>query len=72
MRACPIWLSFLLLSMGGATFAQEWTEFVSKDDLFSTNFPGTPQITQSTYRSQFGADLPSRCVQASPARVAFR
>jgi hypothetical protein len=73
MRACPILAVFLLLSMGGATFAQEWTEFVSKDDLFSTNFPGTPQITQSTYRSQFGADLPSHVYSASlgPSRFSM-
>ena len=44
--------------------AQEWTEFVSKDDRFTTNFPGAPQVTESTYRSQFGADLPSRVYSA--------
>ena len=73
MRACPIVAAFVLMSMGGATFAQEWTEFVSKDDLFSTNFPGTPQITQSTYRSQFGADLPSHVYSASlgPSRFSM-
>ena len=65
MRASPIVAAFVLMSMGGATFAQEWTEFVSKEDLFSTNFPGTPQITQSTYRSEFGADLPSHVYSAS-------
>jgi hypothetical protein len=73
MRACPVVAAFVLLSIGGATFAQDWTEFVSKEDLFSTNFPGTPQITQSTYRSQFGADLPSHVYSASlgPSRFSI-
>jgi hypothetical protein len=65
--------AFLVLSLGSAVFAQEWIEFVSREDLFSTNFPGTPQITQSTYRSQFGADLPARVYSASlgPSRFSI-
>ena len=50
----------MVVALSTAAFAQEWTEFVSKEDGFSTNFPGTPAITESTYRSQFGADLPNR------------
>jgi hypothetical protein len=38
----------------------EWTEFVSIEDGFSINFPGKPTITNTTYKSQFGADLPAR------------
>ena len=44
----------------GSALAQDWTEFVSKEDRFTTNFPGTPVVKESTYRSQFGADLPAR------------
>jgi hypothetical protein len=52
------------LSMSAPAFAQ-WTEFVSKEDRFTTNFPGPPQVTESTYKSQFGADLPARVYSAT-------
>ena len=31
----------LILSLPGAALAQEWTEFSSKEDLFTCNFPGS-------------------------------
>jgi len=61
----------IVVSLTTAAFAQEWTEFVSKEDGFSTNFPGAPAITQATYRSQFGADLPSRVYNAALGRSRF-
>lgn len=61
----------MALSLWTTAFAQEWTEFVSKEDGFSTNFPGRPTITASTYRSQFGADLPSRVYSAALGRSRF-
>jgi hypothetical protein len=56
----------------GPAFAQEWIEFKSLDDRFTTNFPGPPTITQTTYRSQFGANLPARVysVTQGPSRYA--
>jgi hypothetical protein len=44
--------------------AQEWIEFESRDDRFTCNFPGQPTVTQTTYKSQFGADLPARVYSA--------
>lgn len=55
----------LTLSISGAALAQEWTEFVSRDDRFTTNFPGSPQVKGTTYKSQFGADLPARVYSAT-------
>jgi hypothetical protein len=52
--------SVLVLSLAGSAFAQEWDEFVSKDERFSCNFPGKPTITETTWTSQFGAILPAR------------
>ena len=61
----------IVASLSTAAFAQEWTEFASREDGFSTNFPGAPTITQSTYRSQFGADLPARIYTATQGRSRF-
>ena len=67
---CVIAVAMVVL-LSTAAFAQEWTEFVSREDGFSTNFPGTPTITGSTYRSQFGADLPARVYSAPLGRSRF-
>jgi hypothetical protein len=61
----------IVASLSTAGFAQEWTEFASREDGFSTNFPGAPTITTSTYRSQFGADLPARVYSATLGRSRF-
>lgn len=54
-----------LLFMSGTASAQEWTEFASREDRFTANFPGQPTITQTTYKSQFGADLPAHVYSAT-------
>ena len=60
MRLTPLLSSILVVSLSGTSFAQEWDEFVSKDERFSCNFPGTPTVTETTWTSQFGAILPAR------------
>ena len=60
MRLIPLISSALVLALSGSAFAQEWDEFVSKDERFSCNFPGEPTITETTWTSQFGAILPAR------------
>jgi hypothetical protein len=57
--------------ISGSASAQEWTEFASKEDRFTTNFPGSPQVKPSTYTSQFGADLPSRVYSATRGASRF-
>lgn len=61
------------LAMSTTAFAQEWTEFASKEDRFTINFPGEPRVTETTYKSQFGADLPARVYSASlgPSRFSM-
>ena len=61
----------MVVSLSTAALAQEWTEFVSREDGFSTNFPGSPTLTESTYRSQFGADLPARVYSAALGRSRY-
>jgi hypothetical protein len=60
MRLTPLISSVLVLALSSSAFAQEWEEFVSKDERFTCNFPGKPTITETTWTSQFGAVLPAR------------
>ena len=60
MRLMPLMSSALVLAMSGTSFAQEWTEFVSREDRFTITFPGQPTVTETTWTSQFSAILPAR------------
>jgi hypothetical protein len=43
----------------------EWIEFASLDDRFTANFPGQPKVTETTWSSEYGADLPARVYTAA-------
>jgi len=60
MRLMPLISSALVLALSGTSFAQEWTEFVSKEEHFTITFPGQPKVTETTWTSQFNAILPAR------------
>ena len=60
MRLMPLMSVALVLAMSGTSFAQEWVEFVSRDDRFTITFPGQPTVTETTWTSQFSAILPAR------------
>jgi hypothetical protein len=53
-------IAALSFALSAPAFAQEWVEFASRADRFSINFPAQPTVTETTYRSQFGADLTAR------------
>src|SRR5213593_420704 len=65
MRLTPLVSAAVVLSMSGASFAQEWIEFANREDRFTCNFPSPPKVTEITYRSEFGADLPARVYSAT-------
>ena len=44
--------------------AQEWTEYASRADRFTANFPGQPTVTDTTSTSEYGANLPTRVYSA--------
>ena len=66
-------VSACVLVLSAPAFAQEWTEYASRQDSFTANFPGVPIVTDTTYRSEFGADLPARVYTASlgPSRFSM-
>jgi hypothetical protein len=60
MRMAPMISAVLVLSLAGAAFAQEWAEYINPEDGFRVNFSGQPKVTETTYKSEYGADLPAR------------
>ena len=43
-----------------ASFAQEWRQFVSRQDLFAVNVPSEPDVRNIVWDSEHGAPLPAR------------
>ena len=60
MRLMPLISTALMFSVSGSLFAQEWIEFASREDRFTCLFPSQPKVMETTYRSEYGADLPAR------------
>jgi hypothetical protein len=50
----------IVLCMPVPSFAQDWNEFVSRQDLFSVTVPGTPKVTDIKWDSEYGAVFPGR------------
>jgi hypothetical protein len=71
MRFSTLVAATLLLSFSVPASAQEWIEYVSKEDRFTGNFPGQPMVTQTTYTSQYGAELPARVYSAEKGKSRY-
>src|SRR5438128_9127228 len=61
----------LVLFISGSLFAQEWIEFASREDRFTCNFPSQPKVTETTYRSEYGADLPTHVYSATQGQSRY-
>ena len=53
-------IAIVLFSTQGTSFAQEWREFVSKQDLFAANFPNEPIVMPMVWETEYGVSLPGR------------
>lgn len=71
MRRTPLMSAAFVLSISGPSVAQEWIEFASPQDRFTCNFPSQPRVTETTYRSKHGADLPARIYSATQGQSRY-
>jgi hypothetical protein len=65
MRLISLVPAFVLLMSAPAFAQEEWIEYVNKDDLFSVNFPGQPEIKAITWNTEYGITLPGRAYTAN-------
>ena len=66
MRLTIVVLTALLLP--GSAFAQDWTEFTSREEGFRITFPGKPDVRDITWTSQMGYQLPARVFSVDRGR----
>lgn len=69
VRVCRFLVAALLAAPPAS--AQEWTDFASREDGFRVNFPGAPKVAETTYTSEYGADLPARVYTAERGRERY-
>ena len=65
MRLTSLVFLVLLVSLASPALAQEWIEFVSRDDGFRVNLPAMPTVATTTFTSEYGAALPARVYSAT-------
>jgi len=65
MRLITSVAAALVLLSATPVRAQEWIDFVSREDGFKVNFPSAPKVTDTTYLSEYGAMLPARVYQVA-------
>ena len=66
-----VFVFVLVLLVPGAAVAQEWEEYVNKQDGFKVNFPSPPKVTESTWRSEMDYTLPARVYSADKDRERY-
>ena len=71
MRLTAVVSALFILSSVAPAFGQEWAEFTNREDGFRVNFPGEPKVAQTTYTSEYGADLPSRVYSVTRGRERY-
>ena len=71
MRLIAAVSTALALFAAPTASAQDWAEFVSKADGFRVNFPGQPAVSTTTFRSEYGADLPARVFTVAMGRERY-
>ena len=57
----------LAMMLRGPAFAQAWAEYVNIDARFGINFPGEPERSERTHRTNSGASFPAEVFTASDA-----
>jgi len=60
MRTLSFLLAVTLLLVSGQSFPQGWLEYINQQDFFIVNFPGQPEVRETTHQSAFGATFPAR------------
>ena len=55
MRLKMITFFLLLLLSAGVSLAQGWINYIDRAERFIVNFPGEPEIQDTSYVSQFNA-----------------
>ena len=71
MRIIAFVFACAVLALAMPASAQEWDEFVARQDGFRMNFPGKPSVSEGTWTSQMHYTLPMRVYSAEKGRERY-
>jgi hypothetical protein len=72
MRLGTLIVAAIALFIAFPAAAQEWFEFVEREELFSVNLPRAPAVEEIVYHSEWGAELPGKLFTASEGEAEYR
>ena len=73
MRATGWLMAFAVAVLTGApASARDWTEYQNPEYGFAINFPGEPEVTETTYTSPTGEALPAHIFDAEEGTSRYR
>jgi hypothetical protein len=61
----------LILLLSAPAFAQDWTEYIDREERFQINFPGQPTVRETTYKSELGEDIPAKVYTAKEGPATY-
>ena len=59
-----------VLAVASTAFAQEYIQYVNRDDRFTIEFPTQPKVTATTFMSQYGYSLPAHVYESDATGIA--
>jgi hypothetical protein len=71
MRAIAWIAPAFALSLAVPAMAQEWDNFKFPEDGFEVNFPGRPQLENTTWESQYRYKLPAKIYRAAAGQEKY-
>ena len=71
LRGRCLWTAAALYLVAGTSVAQEWIEYINREERFMINFPGTPEVTETTHISAFEVEYPGKIFSVETPRGTY-
>jgi len=71
MRLIRLASAGLILLLSAPAFAQEWIEYVDRNEFFQINFPGQPTVTEIQYKAESGDMVPAKVYTAKEGPAVY-
>lgn len=68
MRPASLLVVLILQLPSTTSVAQEWIEYINREARFMVNFPGAPEVTETTHLSAFEVTYPAKVFAVQNAR----
>ena len=54
-----------VMCVSSAVYAQAWSEYINREEFFTVNFPGDPQVKEINYKTEKGTALKAKVFTAN-------